>query len=633
MTQGKTYTCGTLTYTRLGLIALFGWLLWGNFCFQIMEAVVPSVLPLKLKALGCSNSLMGLILTTAPGILNMTICPYVSFRSDRYRGRWGRRIPFILGTMPFLAASLILIGMSDDLSVWLQHHAAFLRQMAPATLTIGLIALFLVMFQFFNMFVASVFWYLFNDVVPAPFLARFMGLFGIVSTGAAAAYNYLVFRYAESHMREIFIGAALLYLVGFGLTCLRVKEGKYPPVEGEEHGESRGIRGVLTYFRESFSHKLYWFRFLATGFGAAALAINVFMVFFNREMGLSLDQIGKINAIGSVAMMVVMYGMAIFVDRWHPLRIIVYGAVFSVLGYAVMLVWIFVTLPPVYFFWLNVINVVIGAFLTALINDAGLPCSMRIFPRSRFGQFCSSNAMVRSAFTIVSGVLAGMFVDLVRYFCHGSDVSYRFIYVWSTLFSLANALCLVKVYRLWYGMGGDKNFHPPAPWSPSGVEELPVVPIVGPQSRWLRVSFRLVDGVMAISTLGALALMGWMWRKQYSVAVFWYVWAVVPLSLLAWILWGGLRRVMWRDVEAARAGEGVRSGIPHHGMLMVLGGKFLLVAGIWVFQVVAALHLGMQQGAVAFGVANGVTDILLVLAICWLRWVERGYSCKVDCDG
>ena len=58
----KTYNCGTLTYTKIGLFAIFAWMLWGDFCFTLMEAVVPSILPLKLKSLGCSNWLMGLIL-------------------------------------------------------------------------------------------------------------------------------------------------------------------------------------------------------------------------------------------------------------------------------------------------------------------------------------------------------------------------------------------------------------------------------------------------------------------------------------------------------------------------------------------------------------------------------------------
>ena len=627
---GKTYHCGTLTYTKVGLFVLFAWLLWGDFCFTMMEAVVPSILPLKLKDLGCSNWLMGLILTTAPGVLNMTVCPYVSFKSDRYRSRWGRRIPFIIWTMPFLCGSLALMGLGDDLCGMLQRNSEFLRSFAPATITIVLIAVFLIMFQFFNMFVGSVFWYLFNDGVPAQFLARFMGLFRIVGTAAGALYNFFIFQFAESHMREIFIGAAVLYFVGFGMACLMIKEGEYPPPEGESDNSSSGMKGIKTFFRESFSHKFYWFKFLSSSFSAIVGAIGMFSIFFNREMGLSLDQIGKINAIGSIAMMAAMYFMAIFVDRWHPLRIWVYGVVFGVLGNFMSLVWLFVTLPGNYFFWMNLGNVLIGTFLGALVGVAGLPSEMRIFPQSRFGQFCSAQAMLRSIFSMISGILAGLFIDLVRNLCHGSDYAYRFIFLWITVFSAISAIFTIKVYREWYRLGGDRHFHPPAPWSPSGIEEMPVVPVVGPQTKWLNISFILFDGIMGLSVLSIPALMWWMYSKQQMFEFKWYGLAVLPFCILGWLCWMVLKRKIRSDVAAAKEGSPLRNGIPHHGMLILLGSKFLLAVGIWVCQVLVTVSLNMEGGSIVFGIANGLTNFLLIGTLYLMCRIERGFSVTVD---
>jgi L-asparagine transporter-like permease len=90
------YTVGTLTYSKMGLVALFGWLLWGDFCFQMMEAVTPSIIPLKLNHLDAPNWVIGLIITTLPAGMNMAVNPWVSYTSDRHRGPRGRRIPFIL---------------------------------------------------------------------------------------------------------------------------------------------------------------------------------------------------------------------------------------------------------------------------------------------------------------------------------------------------------------------------------------------------------------------------------------------------------------------------------------------------------------------------------------------------------
>jgi len=627
---GKTYHCGTLTYTKMGLFVLFAWLLWGDFCFTMMEAVVPSILPLKLKDLGCSNWLMGLILTTAPGVLNMTVCPYVSFKSDRYRSKWGRRIPFIIWTMPFLCASLALMGLGDDICGALQRNSEFLRQFTPATITIVLIAVFLIMFQFFNMFVGSVFWYLFNDVVPPQFLARFVGLLRIVGTGAGALYNFFIFKFAESHMREIFIGAAVLYLVGFGMACLMIKEGEYPPPEGESDNSSRGMKGIKTFFRESFSHKLYWFRFISASFSAFAGAIGIFGIFFNREMGLSLDQIGKLGAIGSIASMAAMYCMSIFVDRWHPLRITVYGALFGVLGSFMSMVWIFVTIPGNYFFWLNLSNVLIGTFLGALVAVATFPSDMRIFPQSRFGQFCSAQAMLQSAFTVIAGILAGLFIDVVRNLCHGSNYAYRFIFLWITVFAGISAVFRVMSYIEWHRLGGDKHFHPPAPWSPSGIEGMPVVPIVGPQTKWLNISFLLFDGIMGLSVLSIPVLMWWMYMKQQMFAFKWYGLAVLPLCVAGWLCWIVLKKKIRRDVAAAKTGSPLRNGIPHHGMLIILGSKFLLAVGVWVCQVLVTVTLNMESGAIVFGIANGITNFLLIGTLYLMCRIERGFSVTVD---
>ena len=59
--------------------------------------------------------------------------------------------------------------------------------------TVGLIAVLMVLFQFFNQFVNSTFNYLFNDVVPQSHIGRFAGAFRIVGTAVSALYNFFIF--------------------------------------------------------------------------------------------------------------------------------------------------------------------------------------------------------------------------------------------------------------------------------------------------------------------------------------------------------------------------------------------------------------------------------------------------------
>ena len=225
---------------------------------------------------------------------------------------------------------------------------------------------------------------------------------------------------------------------------------------------------------------------------------------------MSLAQIGNIAALSSVVQMLAMYFMAIFVDRWHPLRICTYGAIIAVLGTAISTVWIFVTLPGNCFYWLNMGNAFIGAFLTAMINVAGLPCDMRIFPKTRFGQFCSAQTLLRCGCTVIAGIISGLFIDMIKSFCKSPDFAYRFIFIWATAAAAVSAVFMIFTYREWYRLGGDKHFHPPAPWSPDGIEEMPVVAVIGPQSKWLNISFLLISGIMALSTFSVAIFIWWM---------------------------------------------------------------------------------------------------------------------------
>jgi Na+/melibiose symporter-like transporter len=626
----KTYHCGTLTYTKLGLIGLFAWLLWGDFCFTLMEAVEPSILPLKLKSLGCSNWLLGLIMTSAPGVLNMTICPYISFKSDRFRSRWGRRIPFIVATMPFLCLSLALIGWSEEITALMVAHSGYLKSFAPTTVTIAVIAVFVLMFQFFNMFVGSVFYYLFNDVVPPQFLGRFFGAFKIVGTSASAIFNFFIFKYAESHMREIFTGAAILYFVGFTVMCFMIKEGSYPAITLEKAKENKGFAGLKTFFRESFGDWFYWLIFLSTTSAASVGCMRTFNVFFNKDMGLTLDQIGKLGAIGGVVSIAAVYFFSVFIDRWHPLRITVYLSVFTVIGAFMAWVWIFVSLPGTVFFWLSLGGVLIGAFQAGLSGAGNMPLYMRVFPQSRFGQFCSAQSLIRSFCVIFFSVLAGLYIDVVRHYCNGSDAAYRYIFLWSTLFYLAHAGCLVFAYLRWHQLGGDTHFHPPASWNPNKVEEIPIVTTVGPQARWLMYALRFFDGIMALSAFGIPCLMVWMNHEGMMTAFRWHAWLLLPLSLGIWAYWGFVRKSIVRDMARVRAHEPLRNGIPHHGVLLVMSIKYLVVQCIWVCQVVVTVNMKLESSAIVFTLASLIVDVMLVGAVHLLCRIERGNSTTLD---
>ena len=461
-TAKKTYHAGTLTYTRTGLAVLFVWLLWGDFCFFLMETVVPSIVPLRLKDLGAPNTLMGIVMVTVPGIINILLNPVISFRSDRHRGPWGRRIPFILFTVPFLVAALIGIAFSTQLGFWIHEHFAVLTKgFSPNALALTILGVMMTLFSFFNTFVNSVFWYLFNDVVPVELLARYMSYFRMVSTMAGAFYSFFIFKHAGTHSTGIFVGVALLYFFGFGLMCLNVKEGEYPPPAPYVDGQVGGIAALKTYGKECFGIRHYWFMFLAGMAWSFAYTGQMFNVFLNLSLHLSFEQMGNLGAIGALASFVAIPFSGWLADRYHPIRIVIAGVIGNCIILPIQLTWVFWQPDPnVVFYILAAWTICCTAPIGALLSIMDPPLAMRIFPRDRFGQFCSAQAICRSLAGIVAGVLVGVFLDVLTGF-FGADTAYRLMPVWQLFFWVIVLFCLTGLYRSWKRHGGDASYVAP----------------------------------------------------------------------------------------------------------------------------------------------------------------------------
>jgi MFS family permease len=537
--EAKTYHCGTLSYTKKGLFVLIGWLLWGDFCFTLMETVVPSIIPLKLNSLGASSTFIALMMSTLPGIFNTTVCPWVSFKSDRHRGKGGRRRPFIIYSMPFLVLSLLFIGFSEQLGGWL--HGMFLSggMITRSTVVIGLLAVFLAMFDLFNMFVGSLYMCLFNDVVPRQYIGRFLAWFRIVGVLTAAGYQYFIFKYALSHMTEIYTAAGLLYLFGFGVMCYMVKEGEYPPPLDD--GEPPSLKKDIKLFAKNcFTIPYYWNIFLHTTFTSIAGSIVVFAVFFQQSLGLDLGMIGKMNGITQIVLASSLVLAGPLVDRFNPVRTEAYLVGFSLCQFLFFSVWIFADAPPpAVYFWTFVSITTIGAVSTGMGQTANVPRLMIMFPPDEFGQFCGAQAMVRSGGVMLGGLLAGVYLDVMKgYFAPGDLNAYRFIYLWIGFFAAVAYIFHYRAYRCWKRLGGEEGTAPTAYFKYS---DLPKAKHTGVDKKLLLVPISAFSGWLGAS-LFFMYYFQFIMPNPHNVVVF-----GVLTALLICFFFGYLRFVRFME--------------------------------------------------------------------------------------
>lgn len=441
---GSPYRVGTLNYTKSALVTLFVWMLWGDFCFWMMETLTPTLLPLMLKNHGASNTTIGLLVGSIPSLLNFVINPIVSTTSDRTRSRWGRRIPYLLFTSPFVTLFLILLGWSDSIGAWL-HTLAYGENGSPAATVILIIALLAIAYQVFNLFIASVFYYLFADVVPKQFLGRFMALFRVVGTAAGFVFNLWVLPHADEHLPWIFTIVALIYLVSFTLMCLNVKEGEYPPPEKVRKNGPFGI--IIQYVRECFCIPFFLVFFFAMALNNASMVCRTIfnLLFATRELGLTLKQFGFITAVATGITIPLFYLVGILVDKFHPIRIYMAGSVLVIIANIIGFFWVH-DYPS-----FSVVAILL-ALVYMLQTASSLPLGVMLVPHDRYGQFCSAAAMISALTLVAANSGGGWFID---------KLGYQYIYAWDLIFTTFGLIALGWVYRRWKALGGDKNYTPP----------------------------------------------------------------------------------------------------------------------------------------------------------------------------
>ncbi len=454
----RIYRAGTLRYTLRELVAVFFWMLLGDFCFQLSMVVFASVLPLKLKGLGASNSVIGLIVGSIPSAMNMIVLPVVSYRSDRHRGRLGRRIPYLLWPTPLIALFLAVVGFSDSLGRWLYHFLTASVHLSQATVLFWTIGLCVGLYQFFNSFVASVYYYLFNDVVPQELMGRFYGLFRVVSAGAAFIFNFFILGYAgvPAMQRWIFVGAGAMYLVAFGLMCWRVREGQYPPPpERKAQGTwlARLWTATRVYSYECFSLRHYWWYYLGTTAYSVAFNIMAFQVFFARdELKMGLGEYGKVLGVGSLLGLLLNYPLGWLSDKINAVRmnIMVLSLAFLVplaCGWAIH--------GPVSF-WIG--TLVLSVTMIAYSASSNPMCP-QVLPRDQYGQFAAAASMITALAVTVASYGSGVFLDWAGRLWPSEK--YRCIYWWEAFFLVVALAFLLAFYRGWKRYGGARGYKAP----------------------------------------------------------------------------------------------------------------------------------------------------------------------------
>ena len=445
------YTVGTLTYNRRSVVALFGWLLWGDFAFNIFESVFARFMPLYLRELNASNLLISITTGSVAGLVNILLMPNMSQWSDRFRSRLGRRIPFLTVATPLTVMALLGIGFSAEIGAWLHRHLAFggIAWLSEPALVLSLISVFSILFHCSNMVLTNSFNWLLRDVVPQVFMARFLSWFRIVGTVSVTAFLWYVFPVMLSHRKAVFAGIGIFYLVTFLMMCWRVKEGKYPEPDPLPP-QSNFVTRFGAFFRDCLSLPIYRNFTIAFGLlGLSGCGGTFLSLYAARTLKLDMTAMGHIYAYSALPAIVALVPMGWLCDRVGAVKVAIGGLALLAAGTA--LSFLLVSGQTSWFVYSFVMTV---PWIAWSLGSSTF--MMQLFPSKAFGQFASALNVVGCGVTIVGSLLAGRFMDW-------TGDQYGLAFLWMGFFYAAAVVPLLLVYRDWRKYGGPDSYVAPLP--------------------------------------------------------------------------------------------------------------------------------------------------------------------------
>lgn len=441
------YCAGTLKYTLGQMLFVCGILLLAKqamclVCFTL----VPTVKPLLLDRYEANSFEIALIVSTIPSVLNFILNPVISTISDRTRTKYGRRIPYLIWSAPVLAAVTVLIGFTGEIGAF----AGWLFPSVSCNWNFWVLAVLIILFQIAFIIPGALIYYLEAEVVPQKYLGQYLAVAQIFSMICTAGFSYFLTDQCISNTKLVFGAFALGYLLIYLLLFLFVKEGEFPPPKKEVESETplllRAIQYCKMFFRQCFTRKIYICLCICTGLNAASVICRAMfnMLFLTKGLEISLKDIGHIQAFAMIVSACVIYFFGKLMDRTHPMLVYFIG------GILVMVANVYG-----YFFCVGVKTYFVLAIALTLVyafqNIAMVPLFVALFPREKFGQYSSANAMVNNITLIIGSALGGILTQ----YC-----GYRIMFVWDFILTGAATLLLIVVYSEWKRYGG-RNYQAP----------------------------------------------------------------------------------------------------------------------------------------------------------------------------
>ena len=242
-----------------------------------------------------------------------------------------------------------------------------------------------------------------------------------------------------------------------------------------------------------------------------------------------------------------------------------------------------------------------------------MPARMRLYPKSRFGQFCSAQSMFRSLTVLVFSLIFGAVMDFLKTTLGLGEYAYRFIYVWILFFTVLSLVFSLLEYREFLRLGGYNGFKAPAPWLPEKFEPMPVTDCVKSSRKLVKIAIYGFVGACFAALCWSLFMIFYTRQNGNTAAGNWYLLICVPVNVL----------VMLMALVTGKRALSSKHPLPHHSILMLMMiCSWLLHAAFMVENFLAAQNAAGALAPKMFLYESAVMGIIILLVNFYI-FVER----------
>jgi MFS family permease len=422
---------GAMRYTLCGLAAVVCWLLVGELGIAARERwALPTAL-VALRRYGASDTSISLLLSVVPAVISLFLVPYIGFRSDRFRSRWGRRRPYLVASALAGTAAMLCVAFSPAIAGQVD---AVLGGWSPGAdaLELAFFCLSWTTFDCAAITTAALFTGLVNDVLPHSFIGRFFAIFRIVGLLVAISFNVSVLALTDHYLREVLVAIALVFGLAIVLMCLVIREGDYPDRAADDDMPGSRLTVACAHVVQCFTQRHYLWAFAS--FTLAAMTFGPFNTFsqsYALDLGIPKAELGSLTASCYAVSIATAFGIGWLADRFGAVRVsaLMMGLYFVIAACGCVLVHDAGTFRCVYCAHV----IMSGAYFTAA---SSMP--MDLFPRSEFVRYNSSKDIMVAFANILLGASIGPMLDL-------SGHDYRLTLATAVAFSLLSLLCMGRL--------------------------------------------------------------------------------------------------------------------------------------------------------------------------------------------